>query len=61
MAKYVKSFRGWAADPAHDERKLNGLMALSACCVGTYLAVVWYRSGGVGLKTWRIDFTKTVM
>jgi len=61
MAKDVVNFLCWAADPAHDERKLNGLKALSACMVGTAIAGVWYRSGWIGYKTRRIDFTKAVM
>lgn len=61
MAKDVVNFLTWAAEPTHDERKLMGLKALSACMVGTFFAGVWYRSFWIGFKTRRIDFTKAVM
>jgi len=61
MAKDVVNFLCWAAEPTHDERKLLGLKAMSACMVGTALAGVWYRSYWIGYKTRRIDFAKAVM
>jgi len=61
MAKDVVNFLCWASEPAHDERKLMGLKALSACCLGTMISGVWYRSAWIGYKTRRIDFTKAVM
>merc|ERR1712232_386860 len=61
MAKDVVNFLCWASEPAHDERKLMGLKALSACMLGTVFVGVWYRSGWIGYKTRRIDFTKAVM
>jgi len=61
MAKDVVNFLCWAAEPAHDERKLIGLKAMSACFVGTFIVGFWYRSMWIGFKTRRIDFTKAVM
>lgn len=61
MAKDVVNFLCWASEPAHDERKLLGLKALSACMLGTVITGVWYRSGWIGYKTRRIDFTKAVL
>eukprot|EP00913_Durusdinium_trenchii_P025026 g23491.t1 len=61
MAKDVVNFLCWAAEPAHDERKLIGLKAASACLVGTFIVGFWYRSMWIGFKTRRIDFTKAVM
>mmetsp|Transcript_39909 Transcript_39909/g.120816 ORF Transcript_39909/g.120816 Transcript_39909/m.120816 type:complete len:284 (-) Transcript_39909:110-961(-) len=61
MAKDVVNFLCWASEPAHDERKLMGLKAMSACMVGTVITGVWYRSGWIGYKTRRIDFTKAVL
>jgi len=61
MAKDCVMFLTWASEPAHDERKLLGLKALSACMLGTAVVGVWYRSMWIGFKTRRIDFTKAVM
>eukprot|EP00933_Yihiella_yeosuensis_P024294 TRINITY_DN1882_c0_g3_i1.p1 TRINITY_DN1882_c0_g3~~TRINITY_DN1882_c0_g3_i1.p1 ORF type:complete len:279 (-),score=79.17 TRINITY_DN1882_c0_g3_i1:106-942(-) len=61
MAKDVVNFLTWAAEPAHDERKLVGLKAMSACLVGTAIVGFWYRSMWIGFKTRRIDFTKAVL
>jgi len=61
MAKDVVCFLTWASEPTHDERKLLGLKAMSACMVGTALSGVWYRSFWIGYKTRRIDFVKAVM
>lgn len=61
MAKDVVNFLCWASEPAHDERKLMGLKAMSACLVGAAVVGVWYRSMFIGYKTRRIDFTKAVM
>lgn len=61
MAKDVVNFLCWASEPAHDERKLMGLKAMSACLLGAAVAGTWYRSMMIGYKTRRIDFTKAVM
>jgi len=61
MAKDVVNFLCWAAEPAHDERKLVGLKAMSACFFGTFIVGFWYRSMWIGFKTRRIDFTKAVI
>lgn len=61
MAKDVVNFLTWASEPTHDERKLLGLKALSACMCGVVVAGVWYRSYWITFKTRRIDFTKAVM
>lgn len=61
MAKDVVNFLCWAAEPAHDERKLVGLKAMSACFCGIFIVGFWYRSMWIGYKTRRIDFTKAVM
>jgi len=61
MAKDVVNFLCWASEPAHDERKLMGLKAMSACLMGTAIVGFWYRSMWIGFKTRRIDFTKAVM
>jgi len=61
MAKDVVNFLCWAAEPAHDERKLVGLKAMSACFFGTAIVGFWYRSMWIGYKTRRIDFTKAVL
>jgi len=61
MAKDVVCFLTWASEPTHDERKVLGLKALSACMVGTAFIVVWYRAHWIGFKTRRIDFAKAVM
>jgi len=61
MAKDVVNFLCWAAEPAHDERKLMGLKCMSACLVGAAFIGVWYRAAWIGYKTRRIDFTKAVM
>jgi len=61
MAKDVVMFLTWASEPTHDERKLMGLKALSACMLGTGFMAVWYRSSWIGFKTRRIDFAKAVM
>lgn len=61
MAKDVVCFLTWASEPTHDERKIMGLKAMSACMLGTILSGVWYRSYWIGFKTRRIDFVKPVM
>lgn len=61
MAHDVTNFFCWASEPTHDERKLMGLKAMSACLVGTALAGTWYRSYWIGYKTRRVDFAKAVM
>eukprot|EP00928_Gymnodinium_smaydae_P044534 TRINITY_DN296_c0_g4_i1.p1 TRINITY_DN296_c0_g4~~TRINITY_DN296_c0_g4_i1.p1 ORF type:complete len:307 (-),score=68.27 TRINITY_DN296_c0_g4_i1:85-936(-) len=61
MAHDVVNFLCWASEPTHDERKLMGLKAMSACMLGSVLAGVWYRSYWIGYKTRRIDFAKAVM
>lgn len=61
MAKDVTNFLCWASEPAHDERKLMGLKAMTACLLGACFTGVWYRSAWIGYKTRRIDFTKAVM
>merc|ERR1740130_1024624 len=61
MAADVTNFFCWASEPTHDERKLMGLKAMSACLVGTALAGTWYRSYWIGYKTRRVDFAKAVM
>lgn len=61
MAKDVVNFLCWASEPVHDERKLMGLKALSACVLGSMVMGVWYRAAWIGYKTRRIDFTKAVM
>eukprot|EP00747_Dinoflagellata_sp_TGD_P103823 gnl/TRDRNA2_/TRDRNA2_169086_c0_seq4.p1 gnl/TRDRNA2_/TRDRNA2_169086_c0~~gnl/TRDRNA2_/TRDRNA2_169086_c0_seq4.p1 ORF type:complete len:310 (-),score=54.42 gnl/TRDRNA2_/TRDRNA2_169086_c0_seq4:109-948(-) len=61
MAKDIVFFLCWASEPTHDERKIMGLKALSACCVGAITSGVWYRSYWIAYKTRRIDFAKAVM
>lgn len=61
MAKDVVMFLTWASEPTHDERKLMGLKAASACLFGGCITGYWYRSYWIGYKTRRIDFTKAVM
>jgi ubiquinol-cytochrome c reductase cytochrome c1 subunit len=61
MAKDVVVFLTWASEPTHDERKVMGLKSMSACMVGTFFIVVWYRTSWIGFKTRRIDFAKAVM
>jgi len=61
MAKDVVEFLTWASEPTHDERKLMGLKAMSACMIGAVLSGVWYRSYWISFKTRRIDFTRAVM
>jgi len=61
MAKDVVEFLTWASEPTHDERKLMGLKAMSACMVGSVISGVWYRSYWITFKTRRIDFTRAVM
>jgi ubiquinol-cytochrome c reductase cytochrome c1 subunit len=61
MAHDCVNFLCWASEPTHDERKLMGLKALSACMVGAVISGVWYRSYWITFKTRRIDFVKAVM
>mmetsp|Transcript_69912 Transcript_69912/g.167819 ORF Transcript_69912/g.167819 Transcript_69912/m.167819 type:complete len:278 (-) Transcript_69912:166-999(-) len=61
MAKDVVNFLCWASEPAHDERKLLGLKAASACALGSVIMGVWYRAVWIGYKTRRIDFTKAML
>jgi ubiquinol-cytochrome c reductase cytochrome c1 subunit len=61
MAVDVVNFMCWASEPTHDERKLLGLKAMSACMVAGITCGTWYRSFWIGYKTRRIDFTKAVM
>jgi len=61
MCKDVVNFLCWASEPGHDDRKLMGLKAMSACMLGVVVSGMWYRSAWIGYKTRRIDFTKAVM
>merc|ERR1712060_205285 len=61
MAKDVVNFMCWASEPCHDERRLMGPKAMSACLLGGLFSGIWYRSAWIGFKTRRIDFTKAVM
>jgi len=61
MAVDITNFICWATEPTHDERKLLGLKAMSACMLGSVICGVWYRSYWITFKTRRIDFTKAVM
>jgi len=61
MAKDVVEFLVWASEPAHDERKLLGLKALSANILGVALTGFWYRSYFINRKTRRIDFVKAAL
>lgn len=61
MAKDVVNFLTWAAEPAHDERKLTGLKCMTACLVASTVLGTWYRTMFIGYKTRRIDFAKAVM
>jgi len=58
MAKDVSSFLVWASDPAHDERKMQGLKAFFACSLAILFCGIWQRSFWVGYKMRRVDFTK---
>jgi ubiquinol-cytochrome c reductase cytochrome c1 subunit len=61
MAVDITNFIVWATEPTHDERKLMGLKAMSACALGSVITGVWYRSYWITFKTRRIDFAKAVM
>lgn len=61
MAKDIVEFIVWASEPTHDERKLMGLKAMSACAIGAVLSGIWYRSFWISFKTRRIDFGKAVL
>ncbi|KAF8820228.1 cytochrome c1, heme protein [Cardiosporidium cionae] len=58
MAKDVVNFMTWATEPTHDERKLEGLKAVSAAFMGVIFMTVWFRFYWTMFGTRRIDFGK---
>jgi len=61
MAKDVSNFLVWASDPAHDERKLQGLKMLFASALAAMTMGVWQRAFQITHKLRRVDFTRVKM